>query len=381
MKLLHTSDWHLGMTINNGTSYKADQIFFINKICEIAVEKKVDGILLSGDVFDKSVVSSDVIQLFNDAVTHICGELGIDMYVIAGNHDGAGRLSVYSDLLKKSGLYIAGILTEEPFVVSKDDVDIYLLPWIATDRVKAVYPNAAENINSLEDAYKIVLDDYRSKFVDGQRNVIVSHAFISSAETCTSDHSAEIGTATMISAKVFDGFDYVALGHLHAPQQITENIRYSGTPMKYSFGKEEKQEKSVTIIDTESMSIDIIPLPEYRRRTTLSGTFSELIAADYDEEIVSGYTRLEVSDSYVGIDTIAAFRERYPNLLEISGKTLESEGSKITMTIDDYESLSTEPEEIFSKYCQDILEDNPSEHMCELFRAALAVYEKEEAEK
>ncbi len=381
MKFLHTSDWHLGMTFRGGFSYYEDQQFAINKICQIAVDEKVDGILLAGDVFDKSIASQEALQLYDETMTYICGSLNIPVYLIAGNHDGAERISQCNELLKKSGLYIVGALEKKLSVVNVGDVDIYMLPWISTDKVKSVFPEESQDVVSLEDAYKLVLDKYRQCFVPGHKNILISHAFIVNAETSTSDRAAEVGKATMVGSYVFDGFDYVALGHLHGPQQINEHIRYSGTPMVYSFGKEETQEKSVTIIDTDTWEQKIVALPQLHKRTTLVGTYEELMKADFDDDILNGYVRLDVTDSYVGMDSMAAFREKYTNLLEVSSKGFEQEDAKITMTIEEFEKADEDPESVFKRYCQDILEEAPSEHMLDLFKNALTHYEKEVAEQ
>ncbi len=384
MRFLHTSDWHLGMTFRGGVSYREDQMYMIGQICRIAAEEQVDGILLAGDVFDKSIASQEALQLYDEAMTRICGTLGIPVYLVAGNHDGAERISQCSELLKKSGLYIAGALEKAPQVVNVGTIDIYLLPWISTDKVRSVYPEEAEQVQSMEDAYRIVLDHYRDSFVPGHRNVLVAHAFIVDAETSVSDCAAEVGRATMVGSYVFDGFDYVALGHLHGPQQVNAQIRYSGTPMAYSFGKEEQQEKSVTIIDftdAGTMEQKIVPIPQLHRRVTLSGTFDELMRADYKEEILDGYVRLDVTDSYVGLDSLAAFREKYKNLLEVVSKDFEREDAKITMTMGEFEHAADDPEEIFCRYCEDILEETPGAHLSQLFRNALKIYEKEITEQ
>ena len=188
--------------------------------------------------------------------------------------------------------------------------------------------------------------------------------------------AAEAGGAAMVGTGVFKGFDYVALGHLHGPQSVTKSIRYSGSPMAYSFGKEEKQVKSVTVINTEDMSQTVVPIPVLHKRTTLKGSREELMAADYEEDIINGYVRLEVEDSYAGMELIAAFRERYPNLLEVAGKSLEREDASITMTIEEFEQAGTDPEAVFERYCRDILEEEPGAHLTGLFREALRKYEK-----
>lgn len=377
MKLLHTSDWHLGMTFRGGVSYARDQKYVIDQICRIAAREEADGILLAGDVFDKSIASAEAIQIYDDAMTHICVSLGIPVYVIAGNHDGAERLSQCSELLKRSGLFIGGALSDEPQRVNVGEVDIYLLPWISTDKVRAVFPDKAGEIISMEDAYRVVLDSYRNSFTTGHRNILVAHAFIMNAETSVSDIAAEIGSATMVGSHVFEGFDYVALGHLHGPQQVNDRIRYSGSPMAFSFGKEEKQVKSVTIVDTDTMEQQIIAIPQLHKRTTLTGTFDELMRADFDDDIKDGYVRLDVTDSYVGLDSIAAFGERYKNLLEVSGKGFERDDARITMTIEEFEKPDTDPEAVFVRYCMDTLDEAPDDHLIGLFKEALTEYDRE----
>jgi len=376
MKLLHTSDWHLGMTFRSGISYIADQKTFIDEICRIAVDNHVDGIMIAGDVFDKSIASQEALALYDESMTYICGTLGIPVYIVAGNHDGAERLSSCNKLLEKTGLHIAGVLQKEPYRVDEGDVSIYMLPWISTDRVKATYPEEAEDISSLEDGYRVVLNHYRESFTPGQKNIIISHAFIADAETSTSDRTAEIGRATMVSASVFDGFDYVALGHLHGPQQITDTIRYSGTPMAYSFGKEESQNKSVTIIDTDTGKQDFYPLHPLMERHTLKGTYEDIVNVDITDEVRNGYLRIEVSDSIVGMEMMASLREHFPNILEIAGRSLERDDARITMTIDEFESADTDPESVFGKYLADMMEMEPNDHILGLFRQALSAYEK-----
>lgn len=380
MKFIHTSDWHLGMVLRSGATYELDQKYAINQILNIAVENKVDGIFISGDVFDKSIASSEAMKLYDEIITYICDSLNIPVYMIAGNHDGAQRLSSCSRLLEKSGLYIAGALESEPHRVNVGDTDIYMLPWISTDKVKSVYPEEGKNIGSLEDAYRVVLDKWRQNFVKGHKNVLLSHAYITNADTSVSDKAAVVGAATMVNSSVFEGFDYVALGHLHGPQQISANIRYSGTFMAYSFGKEEKQTKSITLIDTEDMSQTIIPIKQLRKRTTLTGTRDEILKADYPTEIREGYIRAEITDSFVGYDDVALLKEKYHNILEFSGKSFEKEDSVISMTIDEFENSSSCPEDIFERYCMDIVGEKPNKHFMDIFTQALKEYEKEVTE-
>ncbi|MBR5408123.1 MAG: exonuclease SbcCD subunit D [Lachnospiraceae bacterium] len=387
MKFLHTSDWHLGMPLPGGRSYAADQRYAIDKICRIATDEQVDGILLSGDVFDKSIASSEAIQIYDEVITYICTDLKIPVYMIAGNHDGAERLSQLSCLLENSGLYISGSFTGDIRPVSAGDTDIYLLPWISTDKVKSLYPEEADGIGSLNDAYMLVLSKFREHLNKNHTNILVAHAFITNAQTSTSDRSAEVGKAAMIDSSVFEGFDYVALGHLHGPQDVTApkstdtstctKIRYSGSPVIYSFGREESQVKSVTIIDTAGMDIKTVPIPQLHKRVTLTGTFDELKNGAFDDETLDAYVHLNVTDSYVGLEAMAAFRDKFKNLLEITGKSFEKEDAAITMTVEEFEEESSDPEAIFDRYCKDIMQEAPDEHLKGLFKAALDRYSRE----
>lgn len=377
MKFLHTSDWHLGVS-ENERSFYYDQRFFIDNICRIIEENEIDAVLLSGDVYDRSVASADAIKLYDYAMTRICGELSVPVLSIAGNHDSAERLSSCRDLLKSAGLYVAGSLENELQKVSFPDADVYFLPWITEEKVKSIYPEAKENIKNLTDAYMTVTDRMREDFEDGKRHIIISHAFVSDSEVSESDRAAQIGYATQISASVFDDFDYAALGHLHRPQNITEKVRYSGTPMPYSFGKEETHEKSVTVIDTDSMEQKVIPLELLHKRTTLTGTLEELLHPDYDEKTINGYVRINVTDSYLGLEALSELKKVYPCLLEAGGKSFESEDTSVTLSVDQLENLEKDPVEVFKFFCNEQMESEPDEHLIELFINAVKSAEEED---
>ncbi len=376
MKLLHTADWHLGMTVRRRGTYLEDQRYALEQIGRIAREEQVDGILLAGDVFDRGVAPKDALALYDETMTRFCLEWKIPVYVIAGNHDGAERLSQCNELLKVGGLYVVGALSEEVAVVRGTDCDIYMLPWITTDKVKSVYPEEAEEVQSMEDAYRVVLRHYREAFEEGKKNVLLAHAFIVNADTSVSDRAAEVGQATMVGSYVFDAFDYVALGHLHGPQDIRENLRYAGTPMPYAFGKEEKQEKSVTILDTDTMTRKICPLSLLHQRRTLTGTYEELKEMQLEEEIQEGYVRLEVTDCYVGLEKISFLETRFPNLLEISSLDAEGETGNITMTMEELEDVQEDPDVLFTRFCEDQNKRKPGAHEMELFQKAVREYER-----
>lgn len=370
MKLLHTSDWHLGASEQN-LSLEEDQRFFIDEICRIVKEKQIDAVIIAGDVYDRSVASADATRLYNDAMTKLCVDCGTTVFSIAGNHDSAERLSNCNKLLEKSGLFICGELTSDINPIDFGDTQIFMLPWITEEKVKSVYFEEKDTVKSLTDAYKLVTDKMKELFDDSKKHILISHSFITNSETSTSDRSAVIGFATQVPSSVFEGFDYVALGHIHKPQNVTDNIRYSGTPMPFSFGKEEKQEKSVTIIDTETMEKEIVPLKLLHLRTTLTGTMEELLNPNCSDDEKDGYVRLQITDSYVGLSSITELRKVYKNLIEVSGKNYEADDTTITVTMEEFERMENDPVEVFKHFCKEEIAEIPDEHKLELFLSAI----------
>ena len=379
MKLLHTSDWHLGKT-NASRSMMEDQKFFIDAICEIISSENIDAVLLAGDVYDRSLASPEAIKLYDYAMNKIVGEKGVTVFTIAGNHDSGVRLAANSNLLKNCGLYVSGVLTAEIESVEFGDVQIFLLPWFTADKVRTLFPESAENIKSLTDAYSFICDKIRGEFKKDKKHIVISHSFIVGAETSTSDRSAEVGLAGAVNAGVFEGFDYVALGHIHKPQNVDNNkyIRYSGTPMPYSFGKEETQQKSVTIIDTQDMSVSQIPLKPFRLRKTLRGTLDEILQNEYPEEIINAYLRIELTDSVLGMDIIGMLNEKFPNIIEYSGKSYDDADSSITLSVEELERMENNPTELFKQFCTEMLKQPPNDHIIKMFESVLDEYMKGE---
>ena len=370
MIFLHTSDWHLG-AMGGERDLWDDQKYFIDAICGIVREKRVDAVLLAGDVYDRSVPAASAIGLYDYAMNRLCGELGVKVLTIAGNHDSAERLASCAGLLDKAGLYLQGAAQREPRVVDFADSQVFFLPWMTEEKIKSLYPEERDSITGLTEAYRVAVNHMREKFIPGKRHLLLSHAFITNAETSTSDRAAEIGFATQVPASVFEGFDYVALGHIHKPQQVNSYIRYSGSPMAYSFGKEERQEKSVTLIDTAAMTQEVVPLPLLHRWTTLTGDYEALLAGEYPAEIREGYVRLNVTDTAVGLDLLSRLRQVYPNALVVAGKTYDGEDTTITLTMEQLEQMESDPAEVFKSFCREEMGQEATDHFLQLFARAV----------
>ena len=376
MKILHTSDWHLGMSVQNH-SLEEDQRFFLRQIVSIAEREQVGALLLAGDVFDRPVPSAAALRLYDETVTELCDRLHIPMLVIAGNHDNAPRLAACRSLLKKAGLIVAGELTRTPERVSLDGADVWLLPWFTTEKARAVFPERAEEIDSMESAFRVVLDCIRAQFVPGRRKLLLAHAFLVDAETSLSDRAAEVGRAAAVGRGVFEGFDYVALGHLHGPQDIGPTLRYSGTPMIYSFGREERQVKSVTLLDTETLTRSVVPLPALHARSSIEGPYDRVLAAEGLSDLQRrGYVRVRITDRYVGLEAASALLETYPLLLELSGQAYDREDAGVRLTPEELEREMDDPEAIFRRFCQDCVGLEPDGHLLALFREAQDDYDR-----
>ncbi|HBV66753.1 MAG TPA: exonuclease sbcCD subunit D, partial [Clostridiales bacterium] len=308
----------------------------------------------------------------NETVTKLCNEIGIPVIISAGNHDGAARLASCSELLKKAGLYIFGKLSREISMVEISDVDIYVLPYFNTDEVKALFPE--HKIGSYADAMSCVLNAIKSNFNPGKRNILMCHCFVSGSVLSESDRAAMVGGTSVVPSEIFDGFDYVALGHLHKPQYRGYNIRYSGSPLKYSFSEAEHK-KSVTILNIgEEITFEELEVVPSRDVRVIRGTYDEIIELVEIDQKRDDYIKIEISDRYAGMELVELFRTYYGNLLNISGKISETE--ETSLTVEELYSLS--PDDILKRFYNEVTGSDLVEEQLQLFREAMEAVENEE---
>lgn len=374
MKIIHSSDWHLGISLHNA-SLLEEQKSFVDFLINVVREQNIDAVIIAGDIFDHSVSSAEAISLYNDAVTQLCNEIGIPVIISAGNHDGAVRLASCNEILKKSGLYIFGKLSREIGVVELDNVDIYVLPYFNTDEVRALFPE--EKISSYADAMSCILNNIKTGFKPGKKNLLMCHCFVSGSVLSESDRSAMVGGSSAVPAEIFDGFDYIAMGHLHRAQNRDFNIRYSGSPLKYSFS-EAGHKKSVTILNIEDEinieELEVVPLRETR---VMHGTFDEILALAESDTCRDDYIKIEITDRYAGMEAVELFRTYYGNLLNISGKMNDTEESELTVE----ELYSLSPDGIVERFYKEVTGSDLTDEQKELFRQAVTAVENEECEQ
>ncbi len=288
MKLLHLSDLHLGKKLNEFSLYD-DQKYIFDQILQIVKEQLPDCILLAGDIYDKSVPPAEAVTLFDGFLSQLAA-FGCAVCIISGNHDSAERLSFGAQLMAGSGVHFAGCYDGSAQCVTLQDeygaVDIYLLPFLKPSTVKHYLDEEqAAQIDGYHAAVKYAVEQL--PLDAGRRNVLVAHQYVTGAEPGGSE-AVNVGGLDNVGAEVFADFDYVALGHIHNPQNVCggEHIRYSGTPLKYAFS-EWQQEKSLTMVELKqkgNLSVTTLPLIPWRELRYLKGTYEELMSRKTYEE-------------------------------------------------------------------------------------------------
>ena len=314
MLFLHIADLHIGKVLHK-KSLLSDQIIVLNEIADIAAREKPDAVLIAGDIYQRSSPSAEAMTVFSDFLSKIA-QIHIPCYIISGNHDSAERVSYLAEIAQIAGIHVpnpkAGEITSYPLRDEFGDITIHLMPFTTPMLVREAYPEKSDNIADYTDAVRIVLENH--PITGSGRHVLVAHQFITGAQTSDSEELA-IGGLDSIPASLFDQYDYVALGHLHAPQQAGRpGIRYAGSPMRYSFS-EVTQKKSVTLVDLREPGsepiIRTIPLHQPHDMLELRGELDELMT----HEITDAFTHITLTDEEPQPDAARRLRTVFQNLL------------------------------------------------------------------
>lgn len=321
MKLFHLSDLHIGRRIGEISLYE-DQKYIIDQILAYAETELPDGVLIAGDVYDKSIPSVDAVDLLDYFITELISRR-LPVFMVSGNHDSPQRLNFGSRILDKSGIHIAGVFDGKPVKKTLADdfgeVDIYMLPYLKPALVR---PHFSNEIVTYEDALRTVIDSIGIDI--NRRNILVAHQFVTSGSSqpeLSDSESISVGGLDNIDSSVFDRFDYVALGHIHKPQFINnEKIRYSGSPLKYSFS-ESLHDKSITVIELgkkHDLQIRTLPLVPLRDMRKIKGPVAELVRVGLEDPAgQNDFIHATVTDESEIYDALGRLRRVYPNILRI----------------------------------------------------------------
>lgn len=393
MKIIHTGDWHIGKIVNE-ISMLEDQQYILDRLVEFLESERPDALVIAGDLYDRSVPPARAVELLDRYIERIILELRIPILAIAGNHDSGERLGFMSSLLKKQGFYIEGELNERINCVTINDtdgdVDFYLIPYVDPAVVRVVYGD--DSIRTHEDAMKKVIRTINDERDLSRRAVVVAHGYVtnmgssdnssrdeiikdSGLEISESERPLSIGGTDIIPGKIFDGFNYVALGHLHGPQKVgSDKIRYSGSLLKYSFS-EEHQNKTVTVVKINKdgeVSVDLKDLKPMRDMRVIKGKLEELISKDYyTNGNRNDYVFAFLTDEGDLHEPMSTLRAIYPNIMglrkdlertlnyeNIELNVKERQKSKIDLFKDFYENVTQrEIDEVSVALMEEVLEE------------------------
>ncbi|WP_328454874.1 exonuclease SbcCD subunit D [Streptomyces sp. NBC_00386] len=321
MRLLHTSDWHLGRAFHRVNMLDA-QSRFIGHLVTTAREREVDAVVVSGDVYDRAVPPLAAVQLFDDAL-HRLADLGVPTVMISGNHDSARRLGVGAGLIGRAGVHLrtdpAGCGTPVVLADAHGDVAFYGLPYLEPALVKDEFGvEKAGHETVLAAAMDRVRADLAGR-APGTRSVVLAHAFVTGGEVCDSERDITVGGVASAPAGVFDGVDYTALGHLHGSQVITERVRYSGSPLPYSFSEADHR-KSMWLVDLGpdgSLAAERIDCPVPRPLARLRGHLEDLLADPALDRHTGSWIEATLTDPVRPADPMARLTGRFPHTLSL----------------------------------------------------------------
>lgn len=348
---MHLADLHLGKRVN-GFSMMEDQEYILNRILEIMEEEQPDGLLIAGDVYDKTIPPAEAVRLMDDFLTAVAAK-HVPVFLISGNHDSAERVAFGHQLMQGSGIWISpvydGTIRHHTLEDRWGEVNIYLIPFLRPSVVRSFFPDV--EIEDYTDALRTIIEDLQ---VDtSRRNVVLAHQFVTAAgalpETCDSEQLS-VGGLDRVDGSVFSPFDYTALGHLHGPQRVgSETIRYAGSPLKYSFS-ELHQKKSVTVAELREKGeaeIRQIPLQPRREMIELRGTFEEILAeARKKGERQTDYYHMILTDETDVVDALPRLREYYPNIMLLDYDNRRTRSQKEVEQLDRVEERT--PGELFA---------------------------------
>lgn len=349
MKFIHLSDLHLGKRVNEYQMLD-DQAYILKKIINIIDDEVPDGVIIAGDIYDKSVPSAEAVGLFDDFLVRLA-KRKLEVFIISGNHDSPERIAFGSRIMDASGIHLSPVYNGKILPFSMQDehgtVDIYMLPFIKPAHVRMF---CDEEISSYTDAINYVISNLDIK--PKNRNIIVTHQFVTGASRSESEEIS-IGGSDNVNADVFAPFDYVALGHIHSPQNCgSDHIRYCGTPLKYSFS-EAKDHKSVTVVELAEkgkVSYRTVELVPQHDLVELKGTYAELTLKSFYEGSTwqEDYTHITLTDEEDIPDVIGKLRTIYHRLMKLDYDNKRTRLNMEINSVTDVESKS--PLELFSDF-------------------------------
>ncbi|MFM7653295.1 MAG: exonuclease SbcCD subunit D [Vulcanococcus sp.] len=381
MRVLHTSDWHLGRQFH-GASLLGDQAAAMDRIVELAAQAEVDAVLIAGDLYDRAIPPAEAVQLFNDTLARL-SRAGAAVVAIAGNHDSHVRVSIYDPLLSAFGVTIRGDVRRaaEPVLVPPrrggEPVAIYPLPYLepAVDGPALMDADTPAQRLSHQAATRLALDRIHTHRASQppRRALLVAHTFVAGGEPSESERELSVGNVDRVSVDTFTGFDYVALGHLHGSQELDGlRVAYSGTPLAYSFS-EQHHTKSVRIVELDAAgnpTVEIVRLGVGRALCTLEGPIEAMLQDPCHDTARDAWLRVVLTDEVLPVQAMARLRQRFPHVAELRHRPPERQRATAAQRHQQVREAAT-PLELTLSFFADQQGRPASEAEAELLRRAL----------
>ncbi len=369
-RILHTGDWHLGRYLH-GTSLLEDQAHVLNQLVALASSEAVDAVVIAGDVYDRSVPPAGAVKLLDDVLARLVIDAGIQVILIAGNHDSAERIGFGGRIFGMQRLHLRGTLSDLSPIVLTDahgEIAFHPLPYVEPVFARALPGGAA--VSDHQSAMTHAVSLMQANREPGRRNVLVGHAFVAGGSESESERPLSVGGSGQVSVDTFAGFDYVALGHLHRPQRVgSDRIRYAGSLLKYSFN-EVDHVKGVTLVDIGAggtLTVRNLPLAPRRDVRIIKGTLAELLTRPDPVLSRDDYLCAHLTDTDPVLDPMARLREVYPNMLNLQF-THVAEGNAAARAEGDHRRR--EPADLFRAFYRDMLGEEIGEPAMDVFNDA-----------
>ena len=348
VKFLHTADWHIGRKLQGKDLLEDQQVVLDNLITEM---KKInpDFLIIAGDLYDRSVPSKEATTLLQELLVKINIECNIPIFAISGNHDSRERLAIGEAWFSKHKFYLHTRLDQSFDKITFEDTDIYLLPYFEPFEAREYFEDAT--LTTHNSATKRVIDEIYKNIDMSKTNILVAHTFVSGGLETDSEREISVGTVENVAVEIFEKFDYVALGHLHNPNAIKEErIKYSGSPMAYSFS-EATQTKGMRLVELtkEIFTEEFISLEQKRKLHNISTTYEEVFAKVFQQnfDCKNDYFSMELSGLEGVTDPLPRIKEYYPNTLLLKQKRNNNSDSEIKF---DKEMLTKSPLELIEGF-------------------------------
>ena len=348
VKFLHTADWHIGRKLQ-GKDLLEDQQYVMNNLISKIDETKPDFLIIAGDLYDRSVPSKEATTLLQELLVKINIECNIPIFAISGNHDSRERLAIGEAWFSKHKFYLHTRLEQAFDKISYEDADIYLLPYFEPFEAREYFEDAT--LTTHNSATKRVIDEIYKNIDISKTNILVAHTFVSGGLETDSEREISVGTVENVAVEIFEKFDYVALGHLHNPSAIKEErIKYSGSPMAYSFS-EATQTKGMRLVELtkEIFTEEFISLEQKRKLYNISTTYEEVFTKVFQQnfDCKNDYFSMELSGMEGVTDPLPRIKEYYPNTLILKQKRNNNSDSEIKF---DKEMLTKSPLELIEGF-------------------------------